>query len=438
MSAAKQPRAPRLLCVYQHAPTPGAPGIYRHRLLFAELVRRGWQVDLVSTPLNYMTGNVPTRYARRLYTRESLDGIVHHWVWASRSIHASKLRRALNYVTFAFSSSLRAITLRRPDVVLVSSPPLTVGALGPVLATRFRRPWVFEVRDAWPESAASVGWLSEQSLLYRVLERVAHRLASRAQAVIVPTPGLIEIVRRHGAKKVDVISGAVIDAPSSPELRRAARARLGVPDDECLFLYLGALGAANGVDTLLDAVQALPTDTPARFLLVGDGSARVALEERVREQGIETVSIVPAVPKDEVKDYLAASDVCLHLLRADPVRASDQGAGVLRGAPTFHHDGRGASRAACARGRRRLRAGRRRVDRRAGTLDSNAGRRKASARRAKLRGWFATLRSRGHGLGPGSRAPVGLEIAAVSSVSQMRARARPDRAVTCACARADR
>ena len=49
----------RLLCVYQHAPTPGAPGIYRHRMWFAELVRRGWHVDLVSTPLNYMTGTVP-------------------------------------------------------------------------------------------------------------------------------------------------------------------------------------------------------------------------------------------------------------------------------------------------------------------------------------------------------------------------------------------
>jgi hypothetical protein len=322
MSAAEQSRPPRLLCVYQHAPTPGAPGIYRHRLLFAELVRRGWQVDLVSTPLNYMTGTVPARYARRLYTRESLDGIVHHWVWASRSIHASKLRRALNYVTFAFSSSLRAITLRRPDVVLVSSPPLTVGALGPVLATRFRRPWIFEVRDAWPESAVSVGWLSERSLLYRVLERIAHRLASSAQAVIVPTPGLIEVLQRHGARKVDVISGAVVDAALSPEQRHSARAKLGVADDECLFLYLGALGAANGVDTLFDAVRALPAGAPARFLLVGDGSARVALAERIREQGIETVSIVPAVPKDEVKDFLAASDVCLHLLRADPVFSS--------------------------------------------------------------------------------------------------------------------
>ena len=70
------PSRPRLLCVYQHAPTPGAPGIYRHRLYFQELVRRGFAVVLVSTPINYMTGNVPARYRGRPYTHESIDGII--------------------------------------------------------------------------------------------------------------------------------------------------------------------------------------------------------------------------------------------------------------------------------------------------------------------------------------------------------------------------
>jgi len=88
-------RTRRLLCVYQHAPTPGAGGFYRHRTYFAELVRRGWHVDLVSTPVHYLTGLVPERYARRPYVRETIDGIEHHWVWASSSIHRSRVHRAL-------------------------------------------------------------------------------------------------------------------------------------------------------------------------------------------------------------------------------------------------------------------------------------------------------------------------------------------------------
>src|SRR5215475_10192032 len=105
------PGRPRLLCVYQHAPTPGAPGIYRHRLYFAELVRRGFAVDLVSTPINYMTGEVPSRYRRKPYVRETIDGIDHHWVWASGGIHASIRRRAGNYASFVVDSGIRALPL---------------------------------------------------------------------------------------------------------------------------------------------------------------------------------------------------------------------------------------------------------------------------------------------------------------------------------------
>lgn len=309
----------RLLCVYQHAPTPGAPGIYRHRLLLGELARRGWKVDLVSTPVNYMTGVVPERYRRRPYRRERIEDVEHHWVWASSGIHASRVRRALNYVSFAASAAARGATLPRPDVVLASSPPLPVATLGAALARRFRRPWVLEVRDVWPESAVSVGWLDEDSRAYRALERVAHRHARRADAVVVPTPGLVERVLAHGAARVDVVPGSVFDSPPDPDLRARIRSVLGVDEGACLFAYVGALGAANGIDLLLDAVALLPDDVPAAFVVAGDGSDRSRLAERVGAEGLARVRLLGAVPKAEVGGLLAAADVSLHLLRPDPV-----------------------------------------------------------------------------------------------------------------------
>ena len=308
----------RLLCVYQHAPTPGAPGIYRHRVLLSELVRRGWEVDLVSTPLNYMTGATDPRYAGRPYVRETIDGVVHHWVWASGAIHASKRRRAANYVTFAISAALRSATLRRPDVILVSSPPLSVGALGPALAARFRRPWLLEVRDVWPESAVSVGWLARDSVAYAGLERAANRLAAGAEGVIVPTPGLVAPLLRHGARRVAVVPGVVDDMPPNPRHRQAIRSQLGVGESTCLFLYLGSIGAANGLETLLDAAR-LVTAEDIAIVLVGDGSARRTIEQRLAAESIASVRLVGAVARHAVHDWLAASDVCLHLLRPDPV-----------------------------------------------------------------------------------------------------------------------
>lgn len=313
----------RLLCVYQHAPTPGAPGIYRHRLYFAELVRRGWHVDLVSTPVNYMTGETPRRYAGRPYVHELLDGIDMHWVWASRKIHSSKLRRVSNYASFAAAALARAATLPRPDVVLVSSPPLPVAALGPLLARRHRAPWLLEVRDIWPESAASVGWLDPGTSTYRLLLRLAEGTTRRASAVIVPTPGLVDLVRGHGARSVEVITGPVVDGRRPPETRREVRRRLGLPEGHCAFVYLGAIGVANGIDTLLDAAALLPPELPASLLVIGDGSGRRAIETRLAtEDAHRRVRVLGPAPRHEVLDLLAASDVCLHLLRPDPVFAS--------------------------------------------------------------------------------------------------------------------
>jgi colanic acid biosynthesis glycosyl transferase WcaI len=310
-----------LLCIYQHAPTPGAPGIYRHRLYLAELVRRGWDVDLISTPINYMRGTVPERYAGRPYIREVIDGVTHHWVWASPSVHRSRGHRAMNYATFATAAAIRGATLPRPDIIWASSPPLPVGSVGELLAKRFRRPWVLEVRDLWPESAVSVGWLREETQLYRALDRLARRYARRAGAVLVPTPGLAEPVQRQGAATVCVVPGAVFDSARGDDVRERTRTDLDVAQDACLFVYVGALGVANGLQMLLEAAVQVAGDERISFVLMGDGSDRARLEQEVQHRRIAGVRILPPAPKERVPDILAASDVCLHLLRPDPLFA---------------------------------------------------------------------------------------------------------------------
>jgi glycosyltransferase involved in cell wall biosynthesis len=317
------PGGRRLLCIYQHAPTPEAPGIYRHRRYFAELVRRGWVVDLVSTPRNYMTGQVPSAYRHRPVLDETIDGVAHHWVWTPGGIHRSRVARVANYAGFAAAAAMRAAALPRPDVVFVSSPPLPVATLGPLLARRFRCPWLLEVRDVWPESAVSVGWLRRESVAYDLLDRLARATTSRADRVVIPTPGLEPFVRKHGAADVVLLTGTVVPRPDEPERRRAAREQLGLGENECVFLYLGAVGVANGLDQLIEAAVQLPEETPPlRILIVGDGSARQALEASLEARGLDTVTLLPAVSRNEAEDLLAAADVGLHLLRPDPVFGS--------------------------------------------------------------------------------------------------------------------
>jgi hypothetical protein len=210
--------APRLLCVYQHAPTRGAGGFYRHRLYFAELVRRGWHVDLVSTPVHYMTGQVPPAYRHRLHLHEQIEGVDHYWVWASGRIHSSRVRRVANYLSFAATAAARGLTLPTPSIIWASSPPLTVGTVGAVLARRFQRPWLFEIRDLWPESAASVGWLSKTSPIYSVLERDDRHYSAAGEAVIVPNEGRVDGAQRKGNGRPDRCIRRVTQAAQRPSL----------------------------------------------------------------------------------------------------------------------------------------------------------------------------------------------------------------------------
>jgi glycosyltransferase involved in cell wall biosynthesis len=278
---------------------------------------------MVSTPRNYMSGVVPDRYRHRLFAHEAIDGVDHHWVWSPGGIHRSRSRRVANYVGFAAAAAARAATLPRPSVVFVSSPPLTVAPLGPLLARRFRRPWILEVRDIWPESAVSVGWLRRESSVYDLLERLSRRVTTAADSVVIPTPGLEPFVKAHGARTVVTLTGAAVPRTFDPARRAAARRRFAIRDDECVFVYVGALGVANSVNELLGAVRQVPADTPFRILVAGAGSAREAVERELEnDRTLERVTLLPPVPIDEVDDLLAAADVGLHLLRPDPVFVS--------------------------------------------------------------------------------------------------------------------
>jgi len=309
---------PRLLCLYQHAPTPGAPGFYRHRQYLAELVLRGWHVDLVSCPVDYLTGKTPQRYKRRLYVAETIEGIHHHWMWGAADIHRSRALRAFNYVSFAATALGRVLSLPVPDVIWASSPPLPLGAVGRIAAKRYRRPWAFEIRDLWPESAAAVGWLHADGRVYRQLDRAARRYASSADVVIVPTPGLVSGARRHGARHVEVLPGIVLDNGLQPEVRSRVRAELDVAD-ACVFAYIGALGVANGLDALLDAAKTMDRDSRVAFVVVGDGSDRHRIQHRIETERIQSIRLLNPVPKERVAEILAASDVVLHLLRDEPL-----------------------------------------------------------------------------------------------------------------------
>jgi glycosyltransferase involved in cell wall biosynthesis len=228
-------------------------------------------------------------------------------------------------LSFAFSSAWAGI-LRAgsPDVIVATSPPLTVAATMAVLAAFHRVPAVFEVRDLWPETAIEAGILTSKPLIalsYK-LERLAYR---RAAWVNVLTPAFQEaVISRKGvpADRVSMIPNAAdLDLMRPGPRENAVRQRLGL-QGKFVVSYFGAHGKLNHLSQLLDVAERIRTSHPdVRILLVGEGMEKQMLVAEGRRRCLDNVLFLDPVAKEQVVDYINASDVCTAvLLRRDVFR----------------------------------------------------------------------------------------------------------------------
>lgn len=306
------------------APEMGAPAARFHD--FGKLLlERGHRITILTGLPNSPSGVIPDAYRGKLAMTETIDGIrvLRGWLFASPQL--SKFTKAAGFASFAASASLQALLRRvRPDVVVATSPPPTVGVPGMLLSRRLGIPLVFDVRDIWPEAIAASGRLQSGALI-RVLERLERAIYAASSAVTVVTDGKRERLIEKGvaAEKVHVI-------PNGVDLRRfeaqqpmsdAAWHALGLDPARFTLMYAGIMNPPQGLDVLLDATAKLRTDAPdlaARFQLamVGAGSERARLEARARAEGLgEVVRFVAEQPRDAIPPLLRTAGAIAVTLR---------------------------------------------------------------------------------------------------------------------------
>jgi len=233
-------------------------------------------------------------------------------------------RRILAFARFAAGSALAALRGPRPDVIYATSPPLTMALPAMLASLRWRAPFVFEVRDLWPEAPIQMGALENPLLraLARGLERLVYR---RAAAVIALSPGIRDGVLQAGAPvtAVELVPNAADLELFSPERDGSElRERLGL-GDRFVVSYFGAMGEANDLTQVVEAAALLDPEQVA-FVLLGGGKRRSELEELARSRGAANVLFEDPVPdKSSVARLAAASDACLTVFKDVPVLATN-------------------------------------------------------------------------------------------------------------------
>jgi glycosyltransferase involved in cell wall biosynthesis len=311
----------KILYVSQYySPEMGAPAA-RVAELAQHWVKDGHDVTVLTGFPNHPTGVVPAEYRskfRRLIFREELNGVKVVRSWLLPFPNRKAYERMLNYSSFCLSAATTGMFLDRPDVLIATSPQLLVGLAGWWLAKLKRVPFVFEVRDLWPESLAAVGVGSDGSWLNRSLGKIAGFLYKHADHVVVVTPAFVEQLVQNWnvpAKKVAVVENGVetdLFAPcDADQLRRELHL-----EHKFVIAYVGTMGMAHGLDTVLEAAARLKANTPEiAFLMVGEGADKQRVVDLARRRGLTNITWVGQQSRHRMPEFISAADVSLVCLK---------------------------------------------------------------------------------------------------------------------------
>jgi glycosyltransferase involved in cell wall biosynthesis len=308
----------RILYLHQFFATRDSSHPTRSYEFARRMVSCGHHVTMVTG-----SSRLGSLHERGLVRRIEVDGIDVRSVRNDYSNHMGYARRIASFVSFALFGTAQAVSTSKPAIVFATSTPLTIGVPGWIAAKVRGVPFVFEVRDPWPEAAFQMGALSRTGVLGRSaiwLERFLYR---HADAIVGLSPGMVECILDAGAdpRKVHMIpNGSDLDlfhpGPKDP----ASAERYGVKG--CFTVgYAGAIGPANAVHVIAEAASILKgrgRDDIA-VLVAGDGKCLPGIREDAAARGLSNLHLVGSIAKNDMPEFLRTCDVVLAHLAKVPV-----------------------------------------------------------------------------------------------------------------------
>jgi glycosyltransferase involved in cell wall biosynthesis len=303
-----------ILLIHQAFAALDEPGGTRHHELALYLAKRGHKVTIIASPLSYLTGETGSGRMRWVEKQSGGEGITILRAYTYRALHRSFVHRVFSFLSFMFSSFMIGLSVKGVDVVWGTSPPIFQGVTAWALARLKRARFLFEVRDLWPAFAVAVGVLTNPALI-RASEWLEGFLYRRADQMMINSPGFRAHIEGRGGRQIALIPNGADAAMFDPDHRgEAFRQKHGL-EGKFVALYAGAHGMSNDLGVILEAAK-LVVDLPeVAVVLLGAGKEKARLQEQAAQMELDNLSFVPPVPKDEMKDALAAADVCVAILK---------------------------------------------------------------------------------------------------------------------------
>ncbi len=311
----------RILYVSQYFPPEmGAPSA-RVFELSRRWVKNGDKVTVLTGFPNHPTGIIPAEYRGYRFLEEEKEGIrvVRTYIFAAPN--KGFFKRVLSYVSFMCSAIVQGTRkVGKQDLLIATSPQFFVGIAGLIISRLKGVPFVFEVRDLWPESIVQLGQLKNKTII-RFLEWIEMTLYRKAAHIVGVADSTVKILTERGvpAEKISIIKNGVdLELFTMRSDTEALKRKHGY-QGKFIVSYIGTHGLSHALDKVLDAAELLRNEREILFLLVGEGAEKEHLKRKAASLNLKNVEFLDQIGKKQLPEYYALSDIVLVTLRDLPL-----------------------------------------------------------------------------------------------------------------------
>ena len=279
-----------------------------------EWLKNGVDVTVITCNPNFPHGEVYRGYKNRLYQKENIDGIEVIRVWSYMASNTGFFKRVFDYFSFSFMAFWVGL-FQKSDIIIATSPQFftTWAAWG--LNKIKRKPWVFELRDIWPESIQSVGAIRDKRTL-DILEKIELALYRDADRVVAVTDSFRENLVSRGIDidKVSVVTnGSNMELFNLKEKNQKFIEELNL-QDKFIIGYIGTHGMAHSLDFIVKSIAKID-DNSIHFLFIGNGAMKNRIVKLAKELNLRNVTFLDSIKKELVPEYLSIVDISLAPLK---------------------------------------------------------------------------------------------------------------------------
>ncbi len=281
-----------------------------------EWVKKGHKITIITCAPNFPYGKLYDGYKNKLYQYELINEIKVIRVWSYMSSNSGFAKRVIDYLSFAFMSFLVGI-FQKFDIIIATSPQFFTTWSGWALSKVKQKPWVFELRDLWPESIKTVGAM-KQGYLIDLLEKIELGLYKSCNKVVAVTDAFKYNLINRGIEKekIEVVtngSNMELFFPRKPDLYLLES--LGLKG-KFVVGYIGTHGMAHSLDFIVKSIVNV-SDSDIHFLFIGDGAMKREIVKISEKLQLKNILFLNSVSKDEVPKYLSIIDISLAPLKKD-------------------------------------------------------------------------------------------------------------------------